>query len=160
MTDMPLPSKPGKWAQAFSLLVITLWVGSLWGVGFLAVPVLFQSLPDKMLAGMLAGKMFTLVSWVGMGSACYLIFFQTARSGMAALRHPVLLTAACMLLLTLVGEFILQPEMAALKALAQPTDVMHSPFAERFEVLHKAAAALYLAESLLGIVLVLKEKHG
>lgn len=159
-SDAQKGSVPKQWVHGLALLVATLWVGSLWGVGFLAVPVLFGSLSDKMLAGLLAGKMFTLVAYVGMGSACYLLASQLAVSGRQALRQPFFLIVSFMLLLTLAGEFILQPEMAALKTLAQPADVMHSPYSGQFDLLHRIATGLYLAESLSGIALVLKAKPG
>jgi hypothetical protein len=38
---------------------LTLWVGGFWAIGYLAAPMLFYNLDDRMLAGMLAGKMFT-----------------------------------------------------------------------------------------------------
>ncbi len=159
---MPDPQKPPvaeRWAARLALPLVTLWVGGLWSVGFLAVPVLFRNLPDKMLAGMLAGKMFTLVSYVGIGSACYLLASQIMLFGRQALGQPVFRIVSAMLLLTLAGEFILQPEMAALKAQALPADVMHSPFAGRFELLHWIATGLYIADSLLGIALVMKAKR-
>ncbi len=160
MSDPQAVSAAGKWAQGFALLAIAFWVGSLWSVGFLAVPVLFQNLPDKMLAGMLAGKMFTLVAYVGMGSACYLLARQMAMSGKQIFRQPLFLIVFFMLLLTLSGEFILQPEMALLKAQALPADVMHSPFSGRFDLLHRIATGLYLTECMLGIALVLHAKRG
>jgi hypothetical protein len=147
------------WAGNIALLAITLWVGCLWGVGFLAVPVLFQALPDKMLAGMLAGKMFTLVAYVGIISASCLLAYSVAESGKQALRQTFFWTAAIMLLLTLLGEFYFQPEMSALKAQALPGDVMHSAFADRFKMLHGFAGSIYLLQSLLGVVLVLKAKR-
>jgi len=147
-----------RWADSIALLVITLWVGSLWGVGCLAVPVLFQTLPDKMLAGMLTGKMFTLVTCVGMASASYLLIYAVADSGKQALRQTFFRVAAIMLLLTLVGEYYFQPVMADLKAQALPLDVMHSAFADRFKMLHGIASSIYLVQSLLGIALALNFK--
>lgn len=147
-----------RWSRKIGLLAVTLWVGSLWSVGFLAVPVLFHALPDRMLAGMLAGKMFTLVAYVGIASGCIVLVLQAVESGRAALRQPVFLIAAGMLL-ALAGEFGLQPEMANLKALAAPGDVMHSAFAARFQALHHIATGLYAAQSLLGIALVLNAKR-
>jgi len=158
-TDTQMASLPQQLARAISRLAITVWVGCLWGVGMLAVPVLFHNLADKMLAGMLAGKMFTLVAYVGMACACYLLIQLTFEFGKQAIRRPLFLIAAVMLVLTLAGEFGLQPEMAALKAQALPADVMHSPFFDRFDQLHKIATGIYLAECLLGAVLVLKAKR-
>lgn len=147
------------WSRNIALLAITLWVGSLWSVGFLAVPVLFQTLPDKMLAGMLAGKMFSLVAYVGLSSASYILIYLAADSGKQAFRQNVFWIAVMMLLLVLAGEFVIQPEMAALKAQALPSDVMHSAFAERFQMLHRIATGIYVVQSLLGIVLALKAKR-
>ncbi len=157
--DTQKPSLPKQLVPSLALLATALWVGSLWGVGFLAVPVLFQNLPDKMLAGMLAGKMFTLVSYAGIGSASCLLASQVILFGKQAFRQPVFLITIAMLLLTLTGEFVLQPEMAALKAQALPADVMHSPFSGRFDLLHRIATGLYVTECLLGIALVLKAKR-
>jgi hypothetical protein len=61
--------------------------------------------------------------------------------------------------MTLTGVFGLQPEMDSLKALAQPADVMHSAFSDRFQMLHKIATGIYLAQGLLGAVLVLKAQR-
>lgn len=141
-----------------ALLSITLWVGSLWGVGFLAVPVLFYAQPDKMLAGMLAGHMFTIVAYVGIACAGYLLAYCRVRFGPGTLRQPLFLLVAAMLLLVLVSQFGLQPQMAALKAQALPDDVMHSAYAARFDLLHRIASSLYVAKSLLGAGLVLKSR--
>ncbi|MGH8809748.1 MAG: DUF4149 domain-containing protein, partial [Noviherbaspirillum sp.] len=40
------------------LLIATLWVGSLWAVGYLVAPTLFATLPDSVLAGTIAGRLF------------------------------------------------------------------------------------------------------
>ena len=55
-----------------TLIIITLWVGALWATGISAY-VLFDNLQDKRLAGTLAGKLFTVVSYIGMASAFYLL---------------------------------------------------------------------------------------
>ena len=156
MNETAAAPVPREWTRAITRLVITAWMGSLWAVGFLAVPVLFRTLPDKMLAGMLAGKMFTLVAYMGMASAVYLLASLVAMSGRRAFRQTLFLIALVMLLLTLAGEFWLQPEMAALKAQALPAAVMDSAFAARFDLLHHIATGIYLAECLLGAALVLK----
>lgn len=147
-----------RWAGNLALLTIILWVGSLWSVGFLAVPVLFQALPDKMLAGVLAGKMFTLVAYIGMISASYLLLYAIAESGKQAFRQTFFWAAATMLLLTLVGECGFQPAMAELKTQALPGDVMHSAFADRFKMLHGISSSIYLLQSLLGVALALKAR--
>lgn len=152
------PRVPAALASGVALLATVLWVGGMWGVGYIAVPVLFYAQPDKMLAGMLAGHMFTLVAYVGMVCGAYLLAYCAARFGRGAVRQSPLLIVLAMLLLVLVGQFVLQPEMAALKAQALPQDVTQSPYAARFDLLHHIASSLYVAKSLLGVLLVIKSK--
>ena len=63
-----------------------------------------------------------------------------------------------MLLLIVAGHFGIQPILAQLKTQAMPADVMQSVFADRFKAWHGVASIAYLAESLLGLVLVLRAK--
>lgn len=154
--DTVNPPLRQRLAAGVAQLAITAWVGGLWGVGFLAVPVLFTAQPDKMLAGMLAGKMFTLIAYLGMACAVYLLAWYGLRAGTAVLRDPPFLIVAAMLVLVLIGQFGLQPQMEALKVLAHPGDVMDSVYAGRFSTLHHIASTLYVCKALLGIGLVLK----
>ena len=146
-----------KISDVIALLSITAWVGGLWGIGYVAVPVLFQTLPDKMLAGMLAGKMFTLVAYISIICAGYLLLYYLNRSGRAALGQRIFWVVFVMLLLTIIGHFGIQPIMVDLKAQAFPSDVMHSAFADRFKMLHGVSSILYLLQSLLGAFLILED---
>lgn len=147
-----------KFVDALALLAITAWVGGLWGIGYIAAPVLFKTLPDKQLAGMLAGNMFALIAYVGMVCAVYLLIHHLSRHGRAAFRQTVFWVVVIMLLLALAGQFGIQPVMAALKAQALPLDVMQSAYSSQFKMLHGVASVLYLVQSLLGILLVLKAR--
>ena len=138
-----------------NLIVITLWVGALWTTG-LSAYVLFDSLQDKQLAGSLAGKLFTVVSYIGMVSGFYLLIQRLLDYGTGALKQSFFWAVFGMLLLVLAGHFGIQPMLAQLKADAMPADVMHSIFAERFGKWHGVASVAYLVECLLGFVLVLK----
>lgn len=137
-------------------LAATAWIGSQWAIGYLAVPVLFQTLPDKMLAGMLAGKMFSLVSWLGIVAGCYLLAFRARPAGKAAMQYVPWWLLALLLALTLGSEFGFQPAMASLKAQVYPADIMHTAYAGKFKMLHGIASSLYLVQSLLGAALILK----
>ena len=143
-------------SQHLATLLITAWVGSLWAIGYLAVPVLFFAQPDKQLAGMLAGQMFIWVGYLGMACGMYLLIQRIGVSGRAAFRLALFWIIAIMLLITLVLQFGIQPVMADLKLQALPADVMHSAFADRFKMLHRISGIAYLIESLLGIFLVIK----
>lgn len=130
---------------------LTLWVGSLWTVGYLAVPILFQAQPDKQLAGMLAGEMFRVQGFVGITCGVYLLLRDGVKFGKLALRQPAFLAIALMLLITLAIQFGIQPMMAGLKSQALPLEVMKSPLADSFAMWHGISSILYLIESLLGL---------
>jgi hypothetical protein len=140
-----------------NLIVMTLWVGALWMTG-LSAYLLFDALQDKQLAGSLAGKLFTAVSYIGMVSGFYLLIQRLLDYGTGALKQSFFWAVFAMLLLVLAGHFGIQPILAQLKADAMPSDVMHSIFAERFGKWHGIASVAYLVECLLGLVLVLKAR--
>jgi Domain of unknown function (DUF4149) len=144
-------------AQKLSLIIITLWVGALWATG-LSAYVLFSSLQDKQLAGALAGQLFTIVSYIGMVSAFYLLIQRLLEYGTASLKQSYFWAVFAMLLLVLFGHFGIAPILAQLKADAMPSDVMHSIFAERFGKWHGIASMAYLLECLLGFILVIKAR--
>ncbi len=143
-------------SQLLATLLTTAWVGGLWAIGYLAVPVLFIAQPDKQLAGMLAGQMFALVGYLGVSCGMYLLIQRISVSGRASFQQPVFWTVSAMLLLTLVILCGVQPIMTDLKAQALPLDVMHSAFADRFKMLHRISGTIYLIQSLLGAFLVIK----
>ncbi len=147
-----------KFADGLALLAVTVWVGVLWGIGYVAVQVLFQAMPDKTLAGMLAGRMLAQVVYIGMASACYLLVYYLSTFGRAAFKQAVFWIVVVMLLLTM-AQLVIQPIMADLKAQALPAEVMKSAFADRFRAWHGIASILYLVQSLTGAVLVLKTKR-
>lgn len=137
-------------------LAITAWVGGLWAIGYLAVPILFRAQPDKQLAGMLAGQMFVALGYVGIVCGTYLLLLRLLMSGKAALREMPFLLVAAMLVISLLIQFGIQPVMADLKAQAMPLDVMQSGFAAQFKMWHGVSSALYLIESLLGAALIIQ----
>ena len=132
-------------------ILITLWIGALWAIGYLAVPTLFASLQDRMLAGMLAGKMFTIVSYIGFVCGALLLLGEGSRRGRAVLRSPRAWLLVGMVVLVAVGQFWIEPLIAALKA--QPL-VDGTPRMATFMRLHGIAETLYLFTSIGGLLLV------
>lgn len=148
------------WTDKLAWMVITLWVGALWVVGYVVAPSLFSQLAsDKQLAGNLAGRLFELVAYIGFASALYLIVQRLARFGQAALKQGFFWAVVFMFLIAIVGQFFIQPMMAELKAQALPLDVMHSDFAGQFSLVHGIASVGYLVQSLLGVVLIFKARQ-
>src|SRR5690606_32518951 len=130
------------------------WVGGMWTIGFIAAPALFTTLPDRTLAGLLAGKLFSLIAWTGIGCAVYLIIYCLVREGAGALRRGLVWIVLVMLVLAVAGEFGVQPLLAALKEQALPTQVMESVLRDRFAAWHGVAGGLYVIQSVLGAVLI------
>lgn len=149
-----------KLAEALYLVAITLWVGGLWAIGYLTAPILFASLGDRQLAGMVAGKLFALIAWVGLGSAAYLLVFLLARWGSRFFRSSVFWLVLLMALLAAVSLFGIQPLMAQLKADALPREVMESVLRDRFATWHGISSILYMMQSLLGLWLVVWANRG
>jgi hypothetical protein len=149
-----------KLSDAVYLVAITLWVGGLWAIGYMAAPVLFASLGDRQLAGMVAGKLFALIAWVGLGSAAYLLIFLLRRWGGRVFRSSVFWLVLLMALFAAVSLFGIQPLMAQLKADALPQDVMTSALRDRFAMWHGVSSMLYMMQSLLGLWVVVWANRG
>jgi MFS family permease len=129
-------------------VLITLWVGALWAIGYIAAPVLFSLLQDRSLAGSLAGQMFHIVSYIGIACGGILLAAMLPRHGLRW-RTWILIT---MLVLVICGEFVLQPMMQELKSHGL---IEGSTEKARFGMLHGIASVVYLGNCVLGLVLVI-----
>ncbi|MDP2239312.1 MAG: DUF4149 domain-containing protein [Burkholderiales bacterium] len=149
-----------SFSDALQSIAVTLWVGGMWTIGFVVAPLLFARLPERVLAGLIAGKLFTLVAYIGIVCALVLLLFRVARFGAAALKQGNFWVVLLMLALVLIGEFGVQPVLESLKTQALPKEVMASIFRDRFDTWHGVASGLYVIESLLGLVLVVWQNRG
>ncbi|MFP5392721.1 MAG: DUF4149 domain-containing protein [Gammaproteobacteria bacterium] len=142
------------------LLVIVLWVGSLWTVGYLVAPTLFATLSDRVLAGTIAGAMFRSQAWLSLVCGVAMVGLVTASPDLDAARRRQLRTISLAMLACLgIGYFGLQPMMAQLKAGAVATGgVMDEAARARFGMLHGVSSVFYLVQSLLGGVLLFKNR--
>ncbi len=122
----------------------TLWVGSLWVVGFLVAPVLFAELDDRALAGSLAGSLFTITSYIGLSCGGVLLVLNGVRYRAINWRAIVM---AAMLVLVVIGQFVVTPMVAELRV----QGLTDTP---RFGQLHGLASILFLLTSALGLILV------
>jgi hypothetical protein len=147
-------------ADAIYALALTLWIGGLWVVGLIVAPTLFHTLSDRFVAGAVAGKIFTLIAYVGIGCAIYMMIFRMVRFGARSFRQGAFWLLILLLMLTLAGEFGVQPILASLKGQSLSKGVVESVFRDRFGVWHGVASVLYLIECALGFVLVCLESRG
>jgi len=129
-------------------ILLTLWVGGMWAVGYIVAPTLFNML-EKSIAGNVAGQLFTIMSYVGLVCGSLLIIGTVNRLGAQVTQHWVFWALIVMVLFILIGQFIIQPMMAELKA-SGITDLNRSEFGK----LHGIASVLFLINSLLGLALV------
>ncbi|MDY7579585.1 DUF4149 domain-containing protein [Herbaspirillum sp. RTI4] len=137
------------------ILIATLWVGSLWAIGYVVAPTLFATLADRVLAGTIAGSLFRIVAWLSVVSAV-LLACLLMREADPIRRRSCLRLIGTMLVCTLIGYFAVQPWMAGLRAAAGPGGVMESAAKMQFGALHGIASGIYLIQSLLGAALILK----
>ncbi|MBI3044459.1 MAG: DUF4149 domain-containing protein [Betaproteobacteria bacterium] len=147
-------------AEALQSICVTLWVGGMWAIGFVVAPQLFARLGDRVIAGALAGRLLTIVAWLGIACAVYLIAYRAARFGAACLKQGFFWMTAMMLLLVLAGELGVHAIMEGLRAQALPREVMESVFRDRFMTWHGVASGLYVIQSVLGFVLVVLHGKG
>ena len=140
------------------VVLATLWVGSLWTIGYIVAPTLFATLEDRSLAGSLAGRMFHIEAWVTIVCAVLLaVLMVRAKADFEARQHKhILIVIGVMLLCTLISHFGIQPHMASLRAAVAPGAVMPAEIQASFGRLHGMSSAIYMVQSVLGLVLVLK----
>ena len=138
-------------------LLSGLWVGSLLTIGFLVVPTLFSSLGDRQVAGMVAASLFKSIAYISVLTSIVLMFLANyfvhiGQSGFRLDRWLLLGMLAC----AISAAFIIIPWMNSLRdqALYLGLSVRESTHAVLFRRLHGVSSAIYMLQSLLGIVLV------
>ena len=141
------------------LLLVTVWAGSLWAIGYIVAPILFASVENKVLAGTIAGNLFQAEAWLSLACGLFLVFLcnSTVCNFSLKERRLISLLIVGMLTCTLIGYFVLHPYMVDLRAL------MHGVVGpdlivvkSKFGLLHGLSSMLYLLESLLAVALILK----
>jgi hypothetical protein len=134
-------------ASALERVLLALWIGALWTVGFVVAPVLFAEL-DRQTAGTIAGILFRYLNHAGLVIGAFLLLRNRLTAAPAA--APALLLVL-MLSSILINEFGLAPQIAALR---EAGFAAGSADAARFGRLHGAASVLYLANALFGLALL------
>lgn len=140
------------------LLLAALWAGSVWAVSYLAAPSAFAVL-DSAQAGNVVAVMLTREAWLAIALAVLLALLVTRSTDLDAGRRRWLwICIGGMLACSLVVYLGLQPVMAAIREAAGPAGVRASPQWGTFAALHGVSQLLYLVETVLGAVLVIKSR--
>lgn len=141
-----------KQEYAGERLFLTLWVGSLWAIGYIAVPLAFATF-DTELAGDYAASLFVAVHVIGLLSGVMLIGAKLFSDRHKAIRSWRFWILVVMFVISLFFILFLHPEMAAIKVVEDWR--LDSLMLDRFDILHLLGQNLYLMLSILGLLLVL-----
>jgi hypothetical protein len=143
---------------ALRLLAASLWAGSVWAGSYLAAPSAFAVL-DSTQAGNVVGVMLTRLAWLSIALAPLLGLLVWRSADLDGKRRRWLAwLIGGMLACSLAVYLGLQPMMAAIREAAGPAGVRASPQWGTFAALHGVSQVLYLVESVLGALLVLKSR--
>ena len=144
-------------AQRLFLYIFALWLGSLVTIGYLVAPVLFATLSDTQVAGMIAGRLFRIEGTISLVLGVALIVFANllVKRGLARYKQ-VRWYLLMMLVAAAIVAFIVQPMMNAMRdeALSLGVPVMLSPLGASFGMLHGISSVLYLMQTLAGLILL------
>jgi len=105
----------GSLLPKLSVWVAALWWGSLTTVGFCVVPMLFAYLPSPAIAGNMAGKLFSVQSWVAVVCGLLLLLISRSNQPLAQVKQvqAAILFIVCGMLLALLTEFAVAPHILA-----------------------------------------------
>jgi hypothetical protein len=119
-----------------------LWAGSLWSVGLWVTPILFSVQPDRQLAGMLAGRIFSIETYVGLAVAVLALLLPGRTKFVWGYLAAVLLA---------VNEWALRPVMMVARAHGSAVGLT-------FGAWHGVSAVIYLLACFAVLVLIWREE--
>lgn len=131
----------------------TFWIGGLWIIGTVVTPVLFSML-DRVTAGMVAGKLFSAIAWVGLVCGIILLVDEIWRNGVRGMKEAAFWLVVGMLACTIINQFAVAPIIVDLKQ--QMNHAAEGMFGGGFATWHAISSLIYLVQSLMGLVYVLR----
>jgi hypothetical protein len=152
-------TRTGPWAP-LRLVLIAFWCGMTWTVGYVVAPTLFQVLDNRALAGNIAGTLFHFQAIASLLLSGVVIWLSRLAPGprdsdvRPLHRQRDVGLVAAMALMSVVGYYALQPLMHLARHAMAEDDVAAQA---RFAALHAASALMYLAQSLLGLWLLVRQ---
>ncbi|MBI3562208.1 MAG: DUF4149 domain-containing protein [Gammaproteobacteria bacterium] len=139
-----------KFYLGLERILLTLWIGGSWVVGYIVAPVLFSMLADRNTAALVAGKLFNLMSLIGFACGAGLLALLFRQSGVGVWKRWQTWLLTLLLLSAALGYFYFSP---AIEAMRQSGEAARA--SREFKWLHGLSAILYLLSSVAGGVLVL-----
>lgn len=142
------------------VLSLVVWVGGIIFLSFVEAPTAFRVAPTRHMAGSVVGASLSILHWIGLfsgvvflGSSMLASSLTTGSARPFAARH---LLVFGMLLLTIISQFGVSPQMASLRASFGDIDTVAAtdPARVQFESLHKWSVRLEVGVLLLGLAAV------
>ncbi len=127
--------------RCVSRVLLVLWAGSLWSVGLWVTPILFSAQPDRHLAGVLAGRIFSIETYVGIAVAVLALLLPARTTFLWGYLAAALLAA---------NEWALRPVMSAARAHGTAAGLT-------FGAWHGVSAVIYVVACLTLLVQVWKQ---
>ncbi|WP_434777093.1 DUF4149 domain-containing protein [Neisseria sp. Ec49-e6-T10] len=134
------------------IMALCLWVGGLFMIGGLVAPVLFMNLPDKMTAGMLAGKCFDIQTWVNLACAVLIFLVMLLENQSHTFKKAGFWLLLIMVVCVVVSQFGITPIIEQLKAGRVPD--AHGSLGPEFAKWHGISSSIYWLQALLGVLLI------
>jgi hypothetical protein len=129
-------------SQRVLQLVLAAWAGSLWTICGVVAPSLFAVLPERQVAGHVAGYFFSVATWLGLALSSIALALLLMRKQSNSVTYVLLgLTAGAPLL----SELVVRPVMQAARAAGEMA---------RFGMLHGVSALLFGIACLTAALLV------
>jgi hypothetical protein len=121
-------------------LLLVLWAGSLWSLAAWVAPTLFHAQSDRQLAGILAARLFSMETYVGLGAAAFALLLPERG------KFKWGFVAAAFLA---VNEWVLKPVMAT-------AHTNHVALGLTFGAWHGVSAVIYVGACVAVAVPILK----
>jgi hypothetical protein len=133
----------------------TFWIGGMWVIGLVVTPILFSML-DHASAGMVAGRLFQAVAWVGLVCGTFLLIHALWRDGVRGVKSASFWLVFAMLVCTVINQFAVSPIIANLKL--HMNLAAEGLFGGGFGTWHAISSLIYLMQSLMGLAYVLRKE--
>jgi hypothetical protein len=141
--------------DALKAIARTFWIGGMWIIGIVVTPVLFAML-DKATAGMVAGRLFQSVAWVGLVCGTFLLVHAIWREGLRGMKGGGFWLILAMLVCTVINQFAVSPMIANLKL--HMNQAAEGLFGGGFGTWHAISSLIYLLQSLMGLAYILRKE--
>lgn len=101
--------------SALTIWAAALWWGALTTIGLIVVPMLFVNLPSPAIAGAMAAKLFSAMTWLAVGCGLLLLIVYRSKQPVALVdkAQGTIFLIVFGMLLALLSEFAIAPRIMA-----------------------------------------------